>query len=520
MLIYFTKLINGGKMKIGFDIDGTLTNFEKFIINNSQTYMQQFHNLQITNPNGYDLDQMYEIEKAFLKRGYSENYAYIQSNNILNEYWKKFYIKYLFKSFRDNIGKAIKVLYYSGNEIFIFSSRKLATDESLIGKFVRLSTISFLKLHGVKTDEILFFENDSEKIEEIKKRKIDIMFEDKPELINQLSSMTNVVCVDSNYNQQVEQSERIYHIDGFEENKVIDTINQILQKRGEKSLMNGLKVTYFHRMLKYLCKRENNPKFTDKCYKLLRTIGKPLVMKKFDPIILNAEKAKLESPVIVSPNHRSTLDPFFVIATTDFPIHWAALKRFFDADDSIFNNSKKSFLKKVTSLLVRSIGTVPIERVSDNPKANNKNSVIRMTRMVRNNQSVGVFPEGTTNKNPDLEHIGTSDRSGNLAFSLIRESPKAKILPISISWIKDTSKIKNKLIVNYGDSISYEDVKEYMNDHPEIKFIDAADALWEERIISGLLANIELEKRLTQHHAENNKGTQKVYYKNGNIKMR
>jgi FMN phosphatase YigB (HAD superfamily) len=58
-------------MRIGFDIDGTLTNFENFVFDYAISYMKKNFNMTVVNNNGYDLDEVFDIENQLLSRGYS-----------------------------------------------------------------------------------------------------------------------------------------------------------------------------------------------------------------------------------------------------------------------------------------------------------------------------------------------------------------------------------------------------------------------------------------------------------------
>lgn len=510
-------------MRIGIDIDGTLTNFEKFVANNSKKYMKKKYGLELTNPDGYDLDEMYELEKRFLERGLSEEEAKNKSKKILDKYWNKYFIKYLFTSFRPEVKDAIKALYYSGNQVEIFSSRKKTTQNSALGKFVRNSSLLSLRLHGIKVDKVNFFEDDESKIEAIKQARLHLLFDDKPEVIKQLSKNNHIVCIDSSYNREIDESKNITRISDFSKSEVLSAANEALQKFGEKQIENDFKPRTYDRLSKSLSKRENNYRFTDKGYRFFWLIGVPSVKAAFKPIVLNKDKNTPKAPIIVSPNHRSTLDPFFVSTSTKYPIHWAALKRFFNAEDSIFNNSKKPILCKFTSVGFRAIGSIPVERQSDNPNANNRDSIRRMNNLVKENQNLGIFPEGTTNKNPEESLIGEGDRSGKLAFALLRENINASMLPVSIMWIKKSDSIKNKVIINYRDSFNSQDVENYSTEKG-IPYMDAAYEIWKERIIEGLKENKELIERLQhsyeRHKEERPKSKRKVYYKSDKIKMR
>ena len=148
--------------------------------------------------------------------------------------------------------------------------------------------------------------------------------------------------------------------------------------------------------------------------------------------------------ILISPNHQSTLDPLIITSVIDKNIHWAALKRFFDAEDSIFNNSKNPLLCKITSYSFKKFEYFPIERLKDNPKANNMKSLRDMSLFLKNNQYVGIFPEGTTNKDKTKD-FGVFDPN----FLTLAKKDNSWVQPINVLWIKELN-IDNKLIINFG----------------------------------------------------------------------
>ncbi|NLA32885.1 MAG: 1-acyl-sn-glycerol-3-phosphate acyltransferase [Mollicutes bacterium] len=503
-------------MRIGIDIDGTLTDFEGFLKKESPKYMADNHGIEIIDYDGYDIDEMYALEERFLKKGFSETSSYQKAKHITSDFWNKNFIKYLMKGIRKEAGKATKNLYYNNNEVVLYSSRVRSREKGFIGFFVRNMTKLSLKMNGIKYDKIFFFENDYEKLEEIKRRKPDLMIDDKPELIEEFGYFTNTICVKSNYNKNVNEKGRIFTVSDFNQEQILSVVNQIRDARGLKPIPIDFKPSFYHKILKRVSKKTENIKYTNKWYKRAKALGKPIVMKEFKPIVLNSNNKKVENPVIVAPNHRSTIDPFFVIATTDKPIHWSGLKRFFDAEDSIFNNSKNPFLCKFTSILFRAIGLVPIERSTDNPKSNNRESVLLMQKLIADDQNVGVFPEGTTNKKPEEQYIEEGDRSGSLAFALLRESPKASLLPISIQWLNENDRkiVGNRLILNYREPMNSKDVENHGKEIGENKFIDSAYDLWKKRIIAGLEENKKIIEELKEYREKHvKKEDQKVYYK-------
>lgn len=189
--------------------------------------------------------------------------------------------------------------------------------------------------------------------------------------------------------------------------------------------------------------REKEVDLTEKCYLTARVFVAPLLKSIYKPIVLNRSFIPEDKNrgIIYAPNHRSTLDPFAVIAAADGAIHWAALKRFFDAEDSIFNNSKNPFLCQLTKWMFITMGFVPIDRESTN-----LDSLRLMSRYLKEHRNLGIFPEGTTNKHPDQYDIGPVKPG----LSVVARKSDSWIQPISLLWIKD-KKIENKVIINFRE---------------------------------------------------------------------
>lgn len=106
----------------------------------------------------------------------------------------------------------------------------------------------------------------------------------------------------------------------------------------------------------------------------------------YHPLILHSGNiiTKSNVGVIYAPNHRSTLDPLIIESVLPELIHWAALARFFDGKDSIFNNSKNFILCKITKYVFQKLEYFPIERKCDNPNSNNMASLKDMSVFLKN----------------------------------------------------------------------------------------------------------------------------------------
>ena len=159
------------------------------------------------------------------------------------------------------------------------------------------------------------------------------------------------------------------------------------------------------------------------------------------------------------------MDPLIITSIIDENIHWAALKRFFDAQDSIFNNNKNPLLCKLTAYSFKKFEYFPIERLKDNPKANNLKALKDMALFLKNNQYVGIFPEGTTNKSKEKD-FGYFEPS----FISLAKNGDAFIQPVTVLWIKDLD-IEHKVIINFATPFKVENMtkEEAYNKYLEIQ---------------------------------------------------
>lgn len=205
-------------MKIGIDIDGTLTDFSEFIVNNSQEYMWKKYSCKLKNLHGYDIDEVYNLKDEFLRRGWSEPEVQQKVQTIVREYWNKYYLKYCFVlSLRKGAGKCIRELRKKGHEIIILSSRDRSCGRGIVNWLVRVSTKIQLVKGGVHVNKILFFTNDEAKKQFAHTRGIDYMVDDKPDIAYDLATRgISVFLVDSNYNKTV-NGENIIRIHSWKE---------------------------------------------------------------------------------------------------------------------------------------------------------------------------------------------------------------------------------------------------------------------------------------------------------------
>lgn len=417
-------------MKIVFDTDGTLTDFNKFIKDNAYVYFKEEYGMDVVYPDKLEIEDILDMNTFFEnKYNCSLEEAKKYTKKALDKFWVNLprFVKFsLLGKFRNGTSKFINECIKKGNIVEIHTSRAKTTEDSIIGEVSRKFTYLQYRLNGVNIsyDSFFFYKNDNDKIKGIIEFKPDIAFDDKPEILTALNQNgIKTICVNGNHNKDVKESSMLKKIDNFiDVDKVID------------KLLGNKKYTISNRVYD-----------SNIFYKKVRHVV-PVILNEFKPIVLNKDNLFYDnnSGVLISPNHQSTLDPLVITSVIDKNIHWAALKRFFDAEDSIFNNSKNPLLCKITSYSFKKFEYFPIERLKDNPNAKNIKSLKDMVLFLKNNQYVGIFPEGTTNKDKTKD-FGVFDPN----FLTLAKKNNSWIQPVNVLWIKDLN-IDNKLILNFG----------------------------------------------------------------------
>lgn len=438
-------------MKIVFDIDGTLTDFEKFIIEN-KNYIEQKYFIELTNLYGYDVDEMFDIKNKFEDVDEGKK----KSKEIMSDFWNKYYFKYLMSEFRVGVKDTLNRLVDDGYEVIIVSSRNKTCEQNIVGKIVRKSTIYRLKKDHIKYSDIIFCPSDEDKINYINSLHPDVVVDDKPKVLNSILDTVHCICISSNYNISG-LKDGIVRIDSYQNN---DIYNEIEKIRKKKNVHN--KIIFHYPNLK---KSERN-------FKLVKHLISPYLKHHYHPIILHKENISDNKPLIYAPNHRSTLDPYFITYSSNDAIHWDALKRFFTSEDSIFNNNKNFVLRKLTAYLFRELGYIPINRGGDNQEA------IEVTNYcLKNGSSIGIFPEGTTNKNPSKQEL-LDIKNGLFYFA---KENNVEIQPISITWFPKEFNTINKVVLNYCMAFSMENLT-----------IEEGKQKWVESVLKGIDENKEI----------------------------
>ena len=113
-------------------------------------------------------------------------------------------------------------------------------------------------------------------------------------------------------------------------------------------------------------------------YKLIRPVLLVVAKIIFNPKIIGKENIPKDDGCVIASNHIHAIDPAMLIYSSKRIIHFIAKKELFEGKMKWF---------------YLSFGTIPVDRDKKNPMA-----MKVAEEFLENNEVVGIFPEGTRNK--------------------------------------------------------------------------------------------------------------------------
>jgi len=173
-------------MKIGIDIDGVLTDMERFLLDHATKFCKE-NNLPIN----VKIDN-YDERIAF---GWTEE----QTIKFWNQYLVNYATKYPARDFSSEI---INKLKEEGHEIYIVTARcEWGLPEEAYGKMKEFVD-KWLKDNSIYYDKIIYTEGS--KLPYCIGNYVELMIEDSPKNVEELSTKIPVLCFDCKYNESVE----------------------------------------------------------------------------------------------------------------------------------------------------------------------------------------------------------------------------------------------------------------------------------------------------------------------------
>jgi len=174
-------------MNIGIDIDGVLTDIQKFNRRYAPPFFKRKFNRDVMDENPYDIRDIFQCEE----------------NEYLS-YWKKYLFIYaIFEPARKGAKAFVRKLHEDGHYVFVISKRVLTCRDDFLGKLMRFILRNWLWRNGIRYKKIVFCDNDipDSKRTACIENHIDLMVDDEPVNIEAITRVAKVVCFDASYNR-------------------------------------------------------------------------------------------------------------------------------------------------------------------------------------------------------------------------------------------------------------------------------------------------------------------------------
>ena len=118
-------------------------------------------------------------------------------------------------------------------------------------------------------------------------------------------------------------------------------------------------------------------------YRIVRTLGYPIFLLLYRPEFEGRNNIPKSGSVILAGNHTTNLDAAIMLAGPTRVVHMLA--------------KKELFKSKISNAFFRSMGCIPVDR-----KIHDENAKSEAIEVLKNNEVIGIFPEGTVNRTNDI----------------------------------------------------------------------------------------------------------------------
>lgn len=167
-------------------------------------------------------------------------------------------------------------------------------------------------------------------------------------------------------------------------------------------------------------------------YRFCRPLAKIVLGLKYKLKYYGRENLPKNGGYIISANHLTSLDPVLLAVNCKKDIHFMAK----------YENFEKPFRR----FFLTHFNSFPIKRGSSD-----KSSIEYAINLIKHGEIIGIFPEGTRNKE------GGEPQKAKSGVALIAKATNADVLPCSIH-IGERKGLRRPCTVRYGKLIKFEDL--------------------------------------------------------------
>ena len=168
-------------------------------------------------------------------------------------------------------------------------------------------------------------------------------------------------------------------------------------------------------------------------YRVLTPLMRVLFRLYYNPKIINKEFIPKDGSIVVACNHKHLFDQCLTIMATKRPINYIAKKEYFDGKFAWF---------------FKFVGCIPVDR-----SKKDENSKKRALSVLNSGGAIGIFPEGTRNRNK--KKVLLDFKFG--AVSLAKKSDSF-IVPCGITG--DYKFRSKNLMIQYGKPFKVQDISD------------------------------------------------------------
>lgn len=198
-------------MRIGIDIDGVLTDIERFVVDYVPKYCIENNIEYKIGESDYSICKTFNINKE-------------QGNNFWDTYIED-YAKN--EKARPFAAEVIKKLKEDGHEIYIVTARWFTNRDDEKGNKMREMVKKWLNEYKIPYNKLVFSKAEQErKSDEIIENKIDLMIEDNPNNINEISKIIPVICYNTEYNKECKGDKIIRCYSWYDIYRTISNLNK------------------------------------------------------------------------------------------------------------------------------------------------------------------------------------------------------------------------------------------------------------------------------------------------------
>lgn len=169
-------------------------------------------------------------------------------------------------------------------------------------------------------------------------------------------------------------------------------------------------------------KQEFDLKFYKRMIKIIRSAFNTL----YCPKVEGLENLNLETGFILAGNHKSLLDIPLVATAIEPNIH--------------FMGKKELFENSISNYIFSKLGSFPVDR-----EGIDINAIKTSIRLLKEDEILGIFPEGTRNKGEELLPF----KEGTTRIAMKTKKP---IIPFGISGIY---KLRGGITIRFGEAIDF-----------------------------------------------------------------